>query len=96
MSLVPYDAIDVAQWSTDNFYGSINGQGRAQQRRPIAVEPADRLGPKDEEPNRRFYQWAPQFHWNLVVPSTVDESARRAVEHIVGDAFRFGQQTEER
>ena len=60
------------------------------------VAPADRLGPTDEEPARRFYYGAPQFHWHLVVPSTVEEGARRAVEQIAGDAFRFGQQTKDR
>lgn len=96
MSLVPYNATEVAQGSTDNSDESMNGQGRAPRCGPVVVEPDDRLGPTDEEPARRFYQWAPQFHWHLEVPSTVDEGARRAVEQIAGDAFRFGQQTEER
>ena len=95
MSLVPYNATEVAQGSTDNSDESMNGQGRAPRGGPIVVGPDDRLGPTDEEPARRFYQWAPQFHWHLEVPSIVDEGARRAVEQIVGDAFRFGQQTEE-
>ena len=91
MSLVPYNASEVAQGSTDNSDESMNGQGRAQRRGPIVVEPADRLGPTDKDPARRFYQWAPQFHWHLEVPSTIDEGVRRAVEQIAGDAFRFGQ-----
>ena len=96
ISLVPYDATEVAQGSTNNSDESMNGQGKAPRRGPIVVEPDDRLGPTDEEPARRSYQWAPQFHWHLEVPSTIDEGARRAVEQIAGDAFRFVQQTEER
>ena len=46
------------------------------------VEPADRLGPMNEEPARRFNQWTSQFHWHLVVPSEVDEGARWTVGHI--------------
>ena len=96
MSSVPYNATEVAQGSTDNSDESMNGQGRAPCRGPIVVEPDDHLGLADEEPARRFYQWAPQFHWHLEVPSTIDEGARGAMEQIAGDAFRFGQQTEER
>ena len=95
MSLVPYNATEVAQGSTDNSDESMNGQGRAPRSGPIVVEPDDRLGSKDAEPARRFYQWAPQFHWHLEVSSIVDEGECRAVEQIAGDAFRFGQHAEE-
>ena len=74
----------------------MNGQSRAQQREPIVVEPVGRSGRTDEEPARRFHHPAPQFHWRLEVPSIVDEGVRRAMEQIAGDAFRFGQHTEER
>ena len=95
MSLVPYNTTEVAQGSTNNSDEIVNGQSRAPRRGSIMVEPDDRLGPTDEEPAHRFYQWAPQFHWHLEAPSTVDEVAGRAMEQIAGDAFRFGQQTEE-
>ena len=55
MSLVPYNATEVAQGSTDNSDESMNGQGRAPRCGPIVVEPNDRLGPTDEELARRFY-----------------------------------------
>ena len=90
ISLVPYNATEVAQGPSDNSNESINGRVRAPRRGPIVVEPDDHLGPTDEEPARRFYQWAPQFYWHLEAPSIVDEGARRAMEQILGDAFKFG------
>ena len=63
---------------------------------PIVTFPDDRVGPTAEEPERRFYMHEPQFHWHVVMPTSVDEGARRAVEHIAQDCFRFGQQTEGR
>lgn len=55
MSLVPYDATEVAQGSKDKSDESMNGQGSSQRRGPIVVKPADRLGSTDEEPAQRFY-----------------------------------------
>ena len=59
---------------------------------PVIEYPEDRLGPTEEAPTCTFYIYAPVFHWHQY-PAT-DESARRAIEQLADEAFRFGKQTE--
>ena len=67
---------------------SMNGVSREEVQGPVVVEPDDRLGPTLDQPERRFYQAAPEFHWHLTVESGVDQAARSVVEQIANDAFR--------
>ena len=68
---------------------SMNGSNGS----PLRVEHVeDRLGPSEDAPNRTFYIYAPVLHWHA--SPTPDDSARRAIEQLADEAFRFGQQTE--
>ena len=68
---------------------SMNGSNGS----PLVIEyPEDRLGPAEDAPTRTFYIYAPVLHWHQ--SPTTDESARRAIEQLADEAFRFGQQTE--
>ena len=48
---------------------------------PIVVEPSDHEGPSVEMPERAFYMYAPQFHWNVTM-GVEDRPARSVVEMI--------------
>ena len=68
---------------------SMNGSNGS----PLVIEyPEDRLGPAEDAPTHTFYIYAPILHWHQ--SPTTDESARRAIEQLADEAFRFGQQTE--
>ena len=63
---------------------------------PIVVEPEDRLGPNEANPERRYYVNAPQYHWHHYAQGGVDEGARAAIQQLGEEAFVFGQMTEQR
>ena len=57
---------------------------------PLVIEyPEDRLGPTKDAPTRTFYIYAPVLHCHQC--PTTDEPARRAIEQLTDEAFRFGQ-----
>ena len=86
--LIPVVGAHVQEFAVDEDL-SMNGSNGS----PLRVEyEGDRLGPCEEAPNRTFYIYAPVLHWH--VSPTPDESARRAIEQLADEAFRFGQQTE--
>ena len=65
---------------------------------PITTMMGDREGPNQEEPNRRFYINAPHVHWHYhaapQMTSTHDGEARRAIDRLADEAFRFGRLSE--
>ena len=62
---------------------------------PIVVEPEDRLGPDEANPQRRHYVHAPVYHWHQYVEGH-DHGARAAIQQLGSEAFQFGQMTEGR
>ena len=42
---------------------------------PIVVEPEDRLGPNEENPERCYYVHAPVYHWHHYVEGRHDHGA---------------------
>ena len=66
---------------------SMNGSNGS----PLVIEYAeDRLGPTKDAPTSTFYIYVPVLHWHQ--SPTTDELARRAIEQLADEAFRFGQQ----
>ena len=53
------------------------------------------MGPTRDAPERPFYVYAPTIHWHTVSSAAEDEPARRVIERLADEAYRFGQQTEE-
>ena len=91
-----------------SFYDDVsmngsNGEGSTaivalSARDPIVTRPGDREGPSEEHPDRRFYMGAPEVHWHYhaapTVQTTADGEARRAIDRLADEAFRFGRQVE--
>ena len=61
---------------------------------PIVEYPEDRLGPTRDAPKCLFYVYAPMIHWHTVSSIVEDEPARRVIERLVDEVYRFGQQIE--
>ena len=61
---------------------------------PLVEYPEDRVGPTRDAPERLFYVYAPTIHWHTVSTAAEDEAARRVIEQLADEAYRFGQQTE--
>ena len=76
-------------WYDDTSMNGSNGPAS-----PIVVEPGDREGPTADMPERAFYMYAPQFHWNVTM-GVEDRPARSAIEMITREQYRFGTQVEE-
>ena len=96
-ALVPHDphAAAIEQGLAINLVDDqemLNGRNGG----PIVVEPEDRVGPDAANPQRRYYVNAPVYHWHQYVQGGHDQEARAAIQHLGGEAFQFGQMTEQR
>ena len=60
---------------------------------PLVGYPDDRLGPTRDAPERLFYMYALTIHWHTVSSTVEDEPARKVIERLANEAYRFGQQT---
>ena len=60
---------------------------------PLVEYPDDRVGSTCDAPERPFYVYAPTIHWHTVSSAAEDEPARRVIERLADEAYRFGQQT---
>ena len=79
----------VVTWYDDMSMNGSNGPAY-----PIVVEPGDCEGPRADMPERAFYMYAPQFHWNVTM-GVEDQPARMVVEAVACEQYRFGTQAEE-
>ena len=65
---------------------------------PIMTLVADREGRNPQEPDRRFYTHMPEVHWHYhtapQMTSTHDGEARRAIDRLADEAYRFGRMIE--
>ena len=61
---------------------------------PIVEYPDDRLGPTRDAPEHLFYVYAPTIHWHVVPLMVESKPARRVIERLADETFRFGWQTE--
>ena len=78
----------------ESMDSGMNGESGNGHENPLVQFPNDRVGSTEDVPNRRFFVRAPQFHWHVVQTPAIDDGARRAIECIAHDAFKFGTQTE--
>ena len=61
---------------------------------PLVEYPDGWVGPTSDAPEHPFYVYAPPIHWHTVCSAAEDEPARRVIERLADEAYRFGQQTE--
>ena len=62
---------------------------------PMVEFPEDRIGPTAAAPNQSFYVYSPTIHWHTVQSEVVDLQARKVVERLADEAYKFGLQVEE-